>query len=93
MFKTSEKYKFGGLYTKIFKKFEFQKKKFLRSWGENFEKFVFCNYFYSKLYFFRSNMNLEFLQLSFDIHVAYIGQKWRIFKFFVPKARKFSKSN
>ena len=31
MFKTSEKYKFGGLYTKIFKKFEFQKKNFFEA--------------------------------------------------------------
>ena len=27
VFKTSEKYKFGGLYIKIFEKFEFRKKK------------------------------------------------------------------
>ena len=75
MFKTSEKYNLGGLYTKIFKKFEFRKKKFLQSWSENFEKFVFHNYFYNKLYFFMSNLNLECFQLSFHIHIVIVGQK------------------
>ena len=31
VFKTSEKYKFGGLYIKIFEKFEFQKKNFVKA--------------------------------------------------------------
>ena len=36
VFKTSEKYKFGGLYIKIFEKFEFRKKKFFKL--KNFSK-------------------------------------------------------
>ena len=27
-----------------------------------------------------SNLNLECFQLSFDIHIVHVGQKWRIFK-------------
>ena len=93
VFKTSEKYKFGGLYIKIFEKFEFRKKKFRQSRDENFEKSVFCKKFQSKSYFSMSNLNLECSQLSFDIHIAYVGKKWQIFKFFILKASKFSKSN
>ena len=93
VFKTSEKYKFGGLYIKIFEKFEFRKKKFRQSRDENFEKSVFCKKFQSKSYFSMSNLNLECSQLSFDIHIAYVGKKWQIFKFFIPKGSKFSKSN
>ena len=69
VFKTSEKYKFGGLYIKIFEKFEFRKKKFCQSRDENFEKSVFCKKFQSKSYFSMSNLNLECFQLSFDIHI------------------------
>ena len=93
MFKTSETYKFGGLYKLFFEKFEFQKKKFRQSRDQNFEKSVFFKKFQSKLYFSMSNLNLECFQLSFDIHIAYVGKKWQIFKFFIPKGSKFSKSN
>ena len=93
VFKTSETYKFGRLYKNFFEKFEFRKKKFRQSRGENFEKSVFCKKFQSKLYFSMSNWNLECFQLSFDIHIAYVGKKWQIFKFFILKASKFSKSN
>ena len=41
VFKTSETYKFGGLYKKFFEKFEFRKQKFRRGLVENFEKSVF----------------------------------------------------
>ena len=82
-----------GVYIKFFEKFEFRKKKFRQSRDENFEKSVFCKKFQSKSYFSMSNLNLECFQLSFDIHIAYVGKKWQIFKFFIPKGSKFSKSN
>merc|ERR1711997_1450729 len=75
------------------KNLNFEKKKFCQSRDENFEKSVFCKKFQSKLYFSMSNWNLECFQLSFDIHIAYVGKKWHIFKFFILKASKFSKSN
>ena len=78
---------------KIFEKFACQKKKFHHNCRGNFEKSVFCKKFRSKLYFSMSNWNLECFQLSFDIHIAYVGKKWQIFKFFILKASKFSKSN
>jgi hypothetical protein len=72
--KTSEKYKFGGLYKKTFQKFEFRKKKFRQSWGENLKK-SFANIFIANCIFFMSNLNLECFQLSFDIHIDYVSQK------------------
>ena len=51
VFKTSEKYKFGGLYIKIFEKFEFRKKKICRGWYENFEKSVFHKNFTKNVLF------------------------------------------
>ena len=45
VFKTSEKYKFGGLYIKIFEKFEFRKKKFRQSRDENFKNPFFAKDF------------------------------------------------
>ena len=79
---------------KFFVKFDFRKKNFCQSQGENFEKSIFCKKFQSKSHFSKSNLNLQcFLQLSFDIHSDYLGKKWQIFKFFIPKTSKFSKSN
>ena len=91
VFKTSEKYKFGGLYIKIFKNFSFEKKNFIKAGTKNFEKSVSCKKIQSKSYFSMLNLNLECSQLSFDIHIAYVGKKWQIFKFFIPKGSKFSK--
>ena len=42
-----------------------------------------------KMYCFRSNLSLECCQLSFDIHIAYVGQKLRIFKFLYQKQVNF----
>ena len=51
VFKTSEKYKFGGLYKNFFEKFEFQKEKFRRGLVENFEKSVFHKNFTKNVLF------------------------------------------
>ena len=76
---------------KIFEKFAFQKKKYHQNWRENFEKSVFCKKFQSKLYFSMSNWNLECFQLSFDIHIAYVGKKWQIFQIFHTKSKQIFK--
>ena len=59
---------------KFFEKFEFEKKKICQNWSENFEKKNY-DFFYSKLYFLMSNLNSECFQLSFDVHIVYVGQK------------------
>ena len=48
--------------------------------------------FLKQIVFFMSNLHLECFQLSFDIHIVHVGQKLRIFKIVVPKARKFPSS-
>ena len=75
VFKTSEKNKFLGLYKRIFKKFDFQKKKISKKFFENFSKFNFCKKNYSILYFLIANLILECFQLSFHIHIVNVGQK------------------
>ena len=45
-----------------------------------FWKNFFMQIFHNKLYFFMSNLNLECFQLSFDIHIVHVGQKWWTFK-------------
>ena len=56
VFKTSEKYKFGGLYIKIFEKFEFRKKKISVKAGTKILKNPYS-------YFSMSSLNLECFQL------------------------------
>ena len=74
MSKTSGNHKNGGLYNNFFEKFEFQKK-CVQKWDKNFEKLILRKFFYNKLYFFMSNLNVECFQLSFDIHIVNVGQK------------------
>ena len=64
-----------GVFTKIFEKFEFRKKKIPPKMRQNLRKNDFCPIFCNKLHFFMSNLNSECSQLSFDIHIAHIGQK------------------
>ena len=68
------KKKLGGVY-KIFRKICVSNKpippKMRQNLGKNNFRPIFCN----KLHFFMSNFNSECSQLSFDIHIAHIGQK------------------
>ena len=82
-----------GCCIKIFSKnLSFDKKNFVEA-GTKILKNPFFTKISQKMYCFRSNLSLECCQLSFDIHIAYVGKKWQIFKFFILKASKFSKSN
>ena len=45
VFKTSEKYKFGGLYIKIFEKFKFRKKNFVKAGTKILKNPFFAKYF------------------------------------------------
>ena len=92
VFKTSEENKFLGLYKNFFQKFDFEKKNFKKNFRKFF-KIQFLQKKYSILYFLIANLILECFQLSFDIHIAYVGKKWQILKFFILKSSKFSKSN
>ena len=65
----------GGCIINFLKKSSFKKKKCGQKWDENFEKLTLRKFFYNKFYFFMSNLNVEFFQLSFDIHIVHIGQK------------------
>ena len=53
----------------------FEKLDFLNFSPRFFEKKILCNFFHNKLYFLMSNMNLECLQLSFDVHIVHVDQK------------------
>ena len=71
---------FGGCIWKFSKIFDFEKKNAIKNETQNFENLILCKFFHNKLYFFMSNLNLEWFQLSFDIHIVYVGKKWWIFK-------------
>ena len=75
----------GGCIKNVLKNSNF-KKKCGQKWDENFEKLIFRNFIYNKFNFFTSNLNVECFQLSFDIHIVHVGQKWRIFKNFSTKS-------
>ena len=51
-------------------------------------KIIFCKFFHHKLCSFMQNLNLECFQLSFDVHIVHLGQKWRIFKNCGTKSQK-----
>ena len=55
-----------------------------------FWKTQFLKKKYSKLYFFISNLILECFQLSFDVYIVHVGQKWRIFKNCTTESWKIS---
>ena len=69
-----EKIIFWGCKKKFFEKFEFEKKKFVETGAKILKKKIMI-FFYSKLYFLMSNLNSECFQLSFDVHIVYVGQK------------------
>jgi hypothetical protein len=48
----NERYKFWGLFMKMFINFEFWKKKFHQKWYKNFEKPIFCKIFHINLIFY-----------------------------------------
>ena len=64
-----------GVVKKFFEKFEFEKKKNFVETGAKILKKKIMIFFYSKLYFLMSNLNSECFQLSFDVHIVYVGQK------------------
>ena len=66
--------KIGGCIIKFSKNFD-SKKKISPKMRQNHGKVDFRQIFHNKLYFFMSNLNLECSQLSFDIHIAHVGQK------------------
>ena len=82
----------GGCIENFSKILSFEKKNFVEAWSKILKNLFFTK-ISQKMYCFRSNLSLECCQLSFDIHIAYVGQKLRIFKFLYQKASKFSKSN
>ena len=59
---------------KIFEKFTLRKKKM------KLRIFLLKNQFFAnfskQIVFFMSNLHLECFQLSFDIHIVHVGQKW-----------------
>ena len=65
--------KIGGCLKKILKNFRYEKKNLAeneaKSWKIDF-RLLLCN----KFYFFVSNLNSVCSQLSFDVHIAYIGE-------------------
>ena len=65
--------KIGGCLKKILKNFRYEKKNLTeneaKSWKIDF-RLLLCN----KFYFFVSNLNSVCSQLSFDVHIAYIGE-------------------
>ena len=63
---------------KNLKNFDFEKKKFFSGLRQKFLKIQFSLIFSKILiefYFLRSNLNLECVQLSFDVHIVYLSQK------------------
>ena len=65
---------------KNLKNFDFEKKKFFSGLRQKFLKIQFSLIFSKILiefYFLRSNLNLECVQLSFDVHIVYLSQNWK----------------
>ena len=58
--------------------------------GENFLEFNFWKNNNKSLYFFISNLNLECFQLSFDMHIVHIDEKFWIWKNCFGKNEKIS---
>ena len=74
MFKTSGENNFLGLSKKFLKNLSWEKKNFVETGAKILKKKIMI-FFYNKLYFLMSNVNLECFQLSFDVHIVYVGQK------------------
>ena len=65
---------------KNLKNFDFEKKKFFSGLRQKYLKIQFSLIFSKILiefYFLRSNLNLECVQLSFDVHIVYLSQNWK----------------
>ena len=56
------------------KNLSWEKKNFVETGAKILKKKNY-DFFYSKLYFLMSNLNSECFQLSFDVHIVYVGQK------------------
>ena len=78
----------GGCIENFSKILSFEKKNFVEAWSKILKNLFFTK-ISQKMYCFRSNLSLECCQLSFDIHIAYVGQKLRIFKFLYQKQVNF----
>ena len=63
----------------------FEKKNFVEA-GTKILKNPFFTKISQKLFCFRSNLSLECRQLSFDIQIAYVGQKLQ-FSIFCTKSK------
>ena len=65
---------------KISKKFDFQNFSYLSKWDQNFSEIQFLHENLDVIVFFSSNLNLEWFQLSFDVHFALANKKLWIFE-------------